>query len=103
MGVKGAGLNRLRFAPRGSAAVVLSPSNWADSFFWDLAGQLGITYVEVVGGAVDGVAEPPNSPFTIDLARLDEALARATGRASAMSVPRSSEPSSRPEHAGLFY
>ncbi|MBV9116220.1 MAG: glycosyltransferase family 61 protein, partial [Acetobacteraceae bacterium] len=103
MGVKGAGLTNLVFAPRDSAAVVLSPSNWADSFFWDLAGQLGITYVEVVGGAVDGVAEPPNSPFTIDLARLDEALARATGRASAMSVPRSREPSSRPEHAGLFY
>ena len=103
MGVKGAGLTNLVFAPRDSAAVVLSPSNWADSFFWDLAGQLGITYVEVVGGAVDGVAEPPNSPFTIDLARLDEALARATGRAPAMPVPRSEEASSRPEHAGLFY
>jgi hypothetical protein len=103
MGVKGAGLTNVVFAPRDSSVVVLSPSNWGDSFFWDLAGQLGINYVEVIGRAVDGIAEPPNSPFEVDLARLGEALERTTGRAPAVPVPKSDRPSPRPEHTGLFY
>ncbi len=103
MGVKGAGLTNVMFAPRDSSVVVLSPSNWGDSFFWDLAGQLGITYVEVVGKAVDGIAEPPNSPFTVDLDRLGEALERATGTLLAEPVAVIDPLSSRPEHTGLFY
>ncbi len=103
MGVKGAALTNLIFSPRDSSAIVLSPSNWGDSFFWDLAGQLGINYVEVVGKAVDGIAEPPDSPFHIDLARLGEALDRATGSASARPVVSSRPSASRPEHVGMFY
>ena len=103
MGVKGAGLTNLLFAPRDSSVVVLSPSNWGDSFFWDLAGQIGITYVEVIGKVRDGMAEPPNSPFEVDLARLGEALERATGHAPAAPVPSSDPLPSRPEHTGLFY
>ncbi len=103
MGVKGAALTNLVFSPRDSAAVVLSPSNWGDSFFWDLAGQLGINYVEVVGKAVDGAAEPPDSPFHVDLDRLGQALDRATGGAPSRPVVPSSPSASRPAHPGLFY
>ncbi len=102
MGVKGAALTNLMFAPRDSSVIVLSPSNWGDSFFWDLAGQLGITYVEVIGRAVDGMAEPPNSPFQVDLGRLGEALEKATGSVPARPVVVGN-PLSRPEHTGLFY
>lgn len=93
VGVKGAALANLLFGTPGATAIVLAPNNWPDSFFWDLAAQLDINYVEILGKVVDGVAEPPASPFNVNLSLLGAALDRAG--ATTHARPR--------KRGGLFY
>lgn len=93
VGVKGAALTNLLFGTPGSTAIVLAPNNWPDSFFWDLAAQLDINYVEILGRVVDGAAEPPASPFNVDLGLLSAAL----DKVGATQRPV------RQKHGGLFY
>lgn len=95
VGVKGAALTNLVFSAPDSTVVVLAPNNWAEPFFWDLAGQLDINYVEILGKVVDGVAQPPGSPFRVDLSLLSAAL----GRTDTSGL----KGTSLPEHTGAFY
>lgn len=97
VGVKGAALTNLLFGAPGSLAIVLSPNNWAEPFFWDLAGQLDIRYVEILGKVREGIAEPPGSPFSIDLRLLAAALDNA-GASQRLGYVVPSQ-----QHAGLFY
>jgi capsular polysaccharide biosynthesis protein len=97
VGVKGAALTNLLFGAPESSAIVLSPNNWAEAFFWDIAGQLDISYVEILGKVVEGVTEPPGSPFSIDL----PLLAAALDNAGAPKLP--GHAASSQEHTGLFY
>ncbi len=111
VGVKGAALTNMLFADPGSTLVVLAPNNWAEPFFWDLVGQLGINYVEILGRVQDGVAEPPNSPFTADLKLLTAALEKfrpgppqiETKTSAADTASATRRFPSLPEHPGLPY
>ncbi len=48
-GVKGAALTNILFCAPPCRVVVLSPGDFPDPFFWDLAGQAGLPYGEVFG------------------------------------------------------
>ena len=79
VGMKGAALANLMFAPEDAAAVVLSPRHWIDPIFWDLAGQLGQRYIEVLADQAEGGAADPRAPLQVDLAALAHALEAAGG------------------------
>ena len=96
VGVKGAALSNLMFAPEHATAVVLSPRHWIDPIFWDLAGQRDQRYIEVLADRTDpdradpdgadpngaeGGAADPRAPLRVDLAALTRALdAAETGQ-----------------------
>jgi capsular polysaccharide biosynthesis protein len=86
VGVKGAALANLMFAPADATAIVLSPRHWIDPIFWDLAGQRDQRYIEVLADGTDpasagGGAADPRAPLHVDLAALARALdAAETGQ-----------------------
>jgi capsular polysaccharide biosynthesis protein len=47
VGVMGAALSNVVFAPRGATVVTLAPASMPDTFFWFLAGLKGHAYLEV--------------------------------------------------------
>ncbi len=49
VGVMGASLCNVVFSPPGTSVIVLSPNDWAEPFYWDLATVLGHEYVAVHG------------------------------------------------------
>jgi hypothetical protein len=75
MGVKGAALTNLMFCSGTASVMVLSPSDWPDPIFWDIAGQLGIGYSEMFGPVTDAAGPQGTNPFRVDVARLDKHLA----------------------------
>lgn len=74
VGVKGAALTNLLFCTSAAAVVVLSPLGWMDVLFWDLAGQIGMDYVEIIGPVDEASGSPSHQPFTIDPSLLSQAL-----------------------------
>ena len=76
VGVKGASLTNLIFASPECRVIVLSPADFADPFFWDIAGQKGMMYAEVFGRVTTDRAVGQND-FAIDPAALRAALAAA--------------------------
>jgi hypothetical protein len=52
IGAKGAALTNVMFCRPGAKVMVLSPSDFPDPFFWDIAGQIGCDYGEVFGPVV---------------------------------------------------
>lgn len=74
IGVKGAALTNIMFCTRPSSVMVLSPAGWTDRFFWDIAGQSQMHYLEVFGDLDSGEAMPNFSPFRIDMEDFRNAL-----------------------------
>jgi capsular polysaccharide biosynthesis protein len=74
MGVKGAALTNLLFCDSDATAICLSPGDFIDPFFWDIAGQMGMTYAEVFGQVVTSKPNGHND-FVIEPKRLERALA----------------------------
>lgn len=73
IGTKGAALTNLVFSTPGCLAVVLSPSDFIDPFFWDVAGQRNVKYAEIFGSIT---TEKPRglNDFRISPERLHSAL-----------------------------
>jgi hypothetical protein len=95
VGVKGAALTNLLFCPPGAAVVLLSPADWVDLFFWDLAGQRGFAYYELTGVLAREDGDRGQNPFMIDPVRLD-ALLRGILPATAPPLPDGNRRSSAP-------
>ncbi len=79
VGIKGAALTNLLFCTSSASVVVLSSDNWGDLFFWDIAGQIGVRYLEILGPTQDASKGPRTSSFRIDPGLFAEALAEASG------------------------
>ncbi|MEA1649039.1 glycosyltransferase family 61 protein [Nitrospirillum sp. BR 11164] len=78
MGVKGAALANLVFCQPEATAICLSPGDFIDPFFWDVAGQLGMTYAEIFGRVVTSHPVGRND-FVIEPERLEGALRALLG------------------------
>lgn len=69
VGVKGAALANVLYCMPGTKVLVLSPADFPDAFFWDLATQRGLDYSEIF--CADGMspgAPTGRSDFAADLA-----------------------------------
>jgi hypothetical protein len=60
---------------------VLSPADWTDPIFWDIAGQFGVGYSEIFGPVTATIGVPGENPFRVDAGRLN-AMVAAICRAS---------------------
>jgi capsular polysaccharide biosynthesis protein len=89
VGVKGAAFANLMFCSPGASTVLLSPADFSDAFYWDIAAQMKISYSEVFGPLASRGRRTAQNPFTIDLECLDRALRSATEGLRAASVTRS--------------
>ncbi|MEE3627363.1 glycosyltransferase family 61 protein [Nitrospirillum sp. BR 11752] len=78
MGVKGAALTNLLFCAPEATAICLSPGDFVDPFFWDIAGQMGMAYAEVFGRVVTNSSMGRND-FLIGVERLKNALSAILG------------------------
>jgi capsular polysaccharide biosynthesis protein len=76
VGVKGAALTNLMFCPAGASALLLSPGDFADPFFWDVAGQAGVAYAELFGALTERTRAIGHNAFVIDPARFAALLPR---------------------------
>jgi capsular polysaccharide biosynthesis protein len=76
VGVKGAALTNLIFCPGGASALVLSPGEFPDPFFWDLACHASLGYAEMFGQVTSRDRPRSHNPFVIDPARFAELLPR---------------------------
>lgn len=66
VGVKGAALANLLFCRPGAACLVLSPGDFPDPFFWDLAGHAGVSYAELFGGLTQHDRARSHNSFAVD-------------------------------------
>ncbi|MDZ5645637.1 glycosyltransferase family 61 protein [Nitrospirillum sp. BR 11828] len=78
MGVKGAALANLVFCQPEATAICLSPGDFIDPFFWDVAGQLGMAYAEIFGRVVTNHPIGRND-FVMEPQRLEWALTTLFG------------------------
>ena len=74
IGVKGAALANIIFCRAPCSVMVLSPADFPDPFFWDIAGQLGLRYAELFGPVTTSFQDSRND-FIVDLV----AVARMLG------------------------
>lgn len=76
VGVKGAALANIAFCAAGASVLVLSPGDFPDPFFWDLACHAGATYAELFGALTARDRPRSHNPFRVDAARFTELLPR---------------------------
>ncbi len=69
VGVKGAAFTNVMFCSPKSKIMLLSPDDFPDPFFWDIAGQLGCEYSEAFGPLATAKAQGLND-FTISADQL---------------------------------
>ncbi|MDV6344314.1 glycosyltransferase family 61 protein [Nitrosomonas sp. Is37] len=74
IGVKGAALTNIMFCTRPTGIMVLSPADWPGRFFWDIAGQSQLHYLEVFGNLDSDKAPISSNPFRIDMEDFRSAL-----------------------------
>ncbi|SDY85672.1 DUF563 domain-containing protein [Nitrosomonas sp. Nm33] len=74
IGVKGAALTNIMFCARPTGIMVLSPADWPGGFFWDIAGQSQLHYLEVFGNLDSDKAPIGSNPFRIDMEDFRSAL-----------------------------
>jgi capsular polysaccharide biosynthesis protein len=79
VGVKGAALSNLVFCQPGAQCLVLSPGDFLDPFFWDLASAAGVTYTEVFGRLTGRDRPRSQNSFVIDRQTFLEHLPLARG------------------------
>jgi capsular polysaccharide biosynthesis protein len=90
IGVKGAALANIVFCSSATRLFVLSPADWPDPIFWDLAGQRGIAYGEMFGRIVDVREHQSRHGFEINIQRLTQnlvAFCQPLGHAGAAVLP----------------
>ncbi len=92
VGVMGATLSNLVFAQRGAEAIVLSPANMPDTFFWFICGLRGVRMIDLRCESVSRDADDPgwNGDVTLDAADADAIFSREE------------TPADTPDIAGLF-
>ncbi len=73
VGVKGAALTNLLFGTAGATALVLTPADFPDPFFWDLCAHTGLRYAEMAGPLTTDLPRGQNS-FGIDPVRFERHL-----------------------------
>jgi capsular polysaccharide biosynthesis protein len=76
-GVKGAALTNTVFCPPETVVIVMSPIDWPDLFFWDIAGQRHFSYYELKGPLASETNVRGQNPFAIDLTKLEITLQHA--------------------------
>lgn len=76
VGVKGAAFTNVMFCPPSAKILLLSPADFPDPFFWDIAGQLGCEYSESFGTLTTSKQQGLND-FTIAPAQMLHMLAVA--------------------------
>jgi capsular polysaccharide biosynthesis protein len=83
LGVKGAAMTNILFAAPSCRLILLSPADFIDQFYWNIASLRGIAYHELFGkiGARGRVAG--HNPFRIDAVRLDAMITAALGEDAA--------------------
>jgi hypothetical protein len=94
IGVKGAALANVVFGSSATRLFVLSPADWPDPFFWDLAAQRGMAYGEMFGRIVDVRERQSQHGFEINIERLTRnlvAFCQPVGHPSAPALPVASE------------
>jgi capsular polysaccharide biosynthesis protein len=109
VGVKGASLTNVLFCLAGTPLIVLSPGDWWDPLFWDLAAQVGCPYLEVFGPSTDTDMPISQNPFRIEPAGLRRALhaalpavaAAAADPAPPVPIRRAAPPLPGPEREAL--
>jgi capsular polysaccharide biosynthesis protein/SAM-dependent methyltransferase len=74
IGVKGAALTNIIFAPPSCRVIVLSPGDFIDPFYWDIAGTHHAHYAELFGTLAHEDRATSHNDFTIDPTRFDAAL-----------------------------
>ena len=77
IGVKGAALANIVFCRPDTKLILLTPAEWCDTLFWDLASQVGCPYLEIFGPVAHRDGPVPDRTFQIDPAALDRALLAA--------------------------
>jgi Glycosyltransferase 61 len=83
VGVKGAALTNIIFCNDSAKVMVLSPNDWADPIFWDIAGQLSLRYFELFGPISSKAFGQAQNPFSVDIYDFIDALTNvAWGRLS---------------------
>jgi capsular polysaccharide biosynthesis protein len=101
VGVKGAAFTNLMFSNPPASALLLSPGDWPDLFFWDICSQLGIDYGEIFGAPIDCGFGQGQNPFSIDPEEFRRALATMVGAASlAPQLIGQTISASRPSNSG---
>ena len=90
VGVKTPRFADIVFCDAPCLVLALSPGDWPDPFYADIAGHLGLRYVEIFGALTDARHGPAQNPFRIEPDALRQALASLladAGQAAALSVP----------------
>lgn len=76
VGVKGAALTNIIFCQPNAVLITLSPADFPDPFFWDIAGQRSMAYGEIFGPIFGQSVQGQNS-FTIDRKKMESVLIEA--------------------------
>lgn len=76
IGVKGAALTNIIFAPPSCRVIVLSPGDFIDPFYWDIAGTHHAHYAELFGALPKRDRAASQNDFTIDPIRFEATLQR---------------------------
>jgi capsular polysaccharide biosynthesis protein len=76
VGVKGAALTNIMFCDPSAAAIVLSPADFIDPFYWDIAGQRQLSYCEIFG-ALTTARDTGFNDFVIPPEKLQDAIERS--------------------------
>jgi hypothetical protein len=65
------------FCPPETVVIAMSPIDWSDLFFWDIAGQRNFAYYELTGPLASGTNVRGQNPFAIDPTKLEITLQHA--------------------------
>lgn len=74
VGVKGAALSNALFCSGRTHLVLLSPGDFPDPFFWDLASAAGVAYSEIFGILQERERLTGHNAFTVSIPRLRDIL-----------------------------
>jgi capsular polysaccharide biosynthesis protein len=91
LGVKGAAMTNILFANADCALMVLSPGDFIDPFFWDIAGMRGLAYGEVFG-ELQSARTIGQNDFRVEPAHVEAMIQVTLSAARPLSgEPRSSQ------------
>jgi capsular polysaccharide biosynthesis protein len=77
LGVKGAAMTNVLFAAPSCRLFLLSPADFTDQFYWNIASLRGIAYHEIFGELVTRGSVPGHNSFRVDARRVDAMLTSA--------------------------